>query len=232
MTATNHVMTGALIGVVISNPVVAVVTALVSHFVLDALPHYSDDRMTHASRKFLFILFADMCLAVGFISLIVITTPARWPFVILCGVLGSSPDLMWLAPWIQELRGKLDLRKTPSSPDRITSATNSFYSPRLSFRTSCLSDRKARQDLSVILTDRRADRSMYPSGTSPSDKTVFARADSPWERAILRKSSKQPSQFGMVRQFHAKIQWCTKPWGIGIELVWATGVLVLLARYV
>ncbi len=53
----------------------------------------------------------------------------------------------------------LDLRKAPSSPDRLTSVANSFSS------------------LDV------------PSGTSPSDKTVFARADSPWERGILRKSS-------------------------------------------
>ncbi|MBI1856680.1 hypothetical protein HY003_03140 [Candidatus Saccharibacteria bacterium] len=28
---------------------------------------------------------------------------------------------------------------------------------------------------------------MYLLGTSPSDKTVFARADSPWERGILRQ---------------------------------------------
>ncbi len=53
----------------------------------------------------------------------------------------------------------LDLRKAPSSPDRLTSATNSFSS------------------LDV------------PSGTSPSDKTVFAGYNSPWERGILRKSS-------------------------------------------
>ncbi len=53
----------------------------------------------------------------------------------------------------------LDLRKTPPSPDRILSATNSF---------SSLDVAKA---------------------TSPSDKTVFARDNSLWERTILRKSS-------------------------------------------
>ncbi|MBI1856815.1 prepilin peptidase [Candidatus Saccharibacteria bacterium] len=58
----------------------------------------------------------------------------------------------------------LALRKAPSSPDRLTSATNSFSS------------------LDV------------PSGTSPSDKTVFARADSLWERGILRKSSLQSTK--------------------------------------
>ena len=76
-----------------------------------------------------------------------------------------------LKPQAQDVTGaKLDLRKTPSSPDRITSAANSFSSSRLSFR----------QDGQVDV----------PSGTSPSDKTVFARADSVRERTILRKSSR------------------------------------------
>ncbi|MBI1856673.1 peptidoglycan bridge formation glycyltransferase FemA/FemB family protein [Candidatus Saccharibacteria bacterium] len=68
-------------------------------------------------------------------------------------------DLFILAQVARKF-SKLDLRKAPSSPDRLTSAANSFSS------------------LDV------------PPGTSPSDKTVFARADSSWERGILRKSSK------------------------------------------
>ncbi|MBI1857255.1 hypothetical protein HY003_04340 [Candidatus Saccharibacteria bacterium] len=60
---------------------------------------------------------------------------------------------------LDDIAAILDLSQAPPSPDRLTSATNSFSS------------------LDV------------PSGTSPSDKTVFARADSSWERGILRKSS-------------------------------------------
>ncbi|MBI1857342.1 hypothetical protein HY003_04125 [Candidatus Saccharibacteria bacterium] len=56
-------------------------------------------------------------------------------------------------------RHTLDLRKTPTSPDRILSATNSFSS------------------LNVA------------TATFPSDKTVFARDNSLWERTILCKSS-------------------------------------------
>ena len=55
---------------------------------------------------------------------------------------------------------RLDSPKTPPSPDRILSATNSFSS------------------LDVAMA------------TSPSDKTVFARDNSLWERTILRKSSR------------------------------------------
>ena len=73
--------------------------------------------------------------------------------------------------------GKLDPRKTPCVPDRITSATNSFSSPRLSFR----------QDGQVDV----------PLGTSPSDKTVFARDNSSWERAISHKSSAESLQISV-----------------------------------
>ncbi|MBI3337740.1 primosomal protein N' [Candidatus Saccharibacteria bacterium] len=58
---------------------------------------------------------------------------------------------------------KLDLNKALPSPDRITSPTTSFSS------------------LDV------------PSGTSTSDKTVFARADSPQEQTILHKSNEAGS---------------------------------------
>lgn len=56
--------------------------------------------------------------------------------------------------------GKLGWREIPSSPDRLTTAATNFSS------------------LDV------------PSDTFPLDKTVFARADSPWERGVSHKSSK------------------------------------------
>lgn len=40
MTATNHALSGALIGLSITNPVVALPAALASHFILDAVPHF------------------------------------------------------------------------------------------------------------------------------------------------------------------------------------------------
>jgi hypothetical protein len=42
MTATNHVITGAILVAAIKNPVVALPLALASHFVLDYLPHFGD----------------------------------------------------------------------------------------------------------------------------------------------------------------------------------------------
>ena len=38
MTATNHALTGAIIGLVIGEPVLAIALAFASHFICDALP--------------------------------------------------------------------------------------------------------------------------------------------------------------------------------------------------
>ena len=148
MTATNHVLTGIVIGSVIHQPLLALPIAFLSHFVLDALPHYSDERITLVDRTFLYILFSDMCIAAGFLAILVIAMPINWPVLLVCGVLASSPDLMWLSPWLQELKGI------------------------------------------------------------------------------------KPKPFGLIRQFHSKIQWCTKPWGIGVEAAWAVGSVTLLVKLI
>jgi hypothetical protein len=40
MTATNHAITGAIVGLAISNPVLALPLAFASHFLIDMLPHF------------------------------------------------------------------------------------------------------------------------------------------------------------------------------------------------
>ena len=40
MTATNHALTGAAIGFIVGVPAIAIPLALISHFVLDAIPHF------------------------------------------------------------------------------------------------------------------------------------------------------------------------------------------------
>lgn len=40
MTITNHVLAGSIIGVAIGQPVIALLVAFMSHFAMDALPHF------------------------------------------------------------------------------------------------------------------------------------------------------------------------------------------------
>jgi hypothetical protein len=102
MTATNHVVTGMVIGTVVANPVIAFPLALLSHFILDALPHYGES--DHHSKKFKMILLADMMVAAIALIMVLLITQ-NW-VVILAGIFAASPDLMWLPLWLKELRGQ------------------------------------------------------------------------------------------------------------------------------
>lgn len=103
MTATNHTLTGMLIMAAVPAPIM-LIPALLSHFILDSLPHFGG--ANHKSKSFLAILLADMTLASVLLLFILISQPAHWPLLIAGGILGASPDLMWLGPWLDELRGK------------------------------------------------------------------------------------------------------------------------------
>jgi len=82
MTATNHALTGAVIALVIKQPILAVPLAFVSHFVTDLVPHYNPPGMTRdkfqnyseswseklAYKPFRFIFGMDMLLFVLVLS--------------------------------------------------------------------------------------------------------------------------------------------------------------------
>lgn len=97
-------VTGAVIGAAVSNPALALPAAFLSHFVLDVLPHYGID--DHKGRKFLYLLVLDAAIASAFLLALFFLQPDNWPVLMLCGILGASPDLGWLPYWVQELKGK------------------------------------------------------------------------------------------------------------------------------
>jgi len=59
MTATNHALTGAAIGLLVGEPLIAVPAAIASHFICDALPHYG--RVGPDSRRLAARVFATIC---------------------------------------------------------------------------------------------------------------------------------------------------------------------------
>jgi hypothetical protein len=102
MTATNHAVSGALIAVYIHEPVIALPLALVSHFVLDSLPHLGIKK--HNSQLFSRVLTIDMFVSALLLLGIVIIQPAYWLLMFSCAMLAMSPDLMWLPLFIRELK--------------------------------------------------------------------------------------------------------------------------------
>ncbi len=105
MTATNHVLTGVLIVSVVHNPALALLLALLSHFVLDALPHYGDPLMGLSSFKFKLVLGSDVYLASMILLLLLILHPAHMWLLIFGGILAASADLMWIPDFTASLRG-------------------------------------------------------------------------------------------------------------------------------
>lgn len=113
MTATNHAITGAVIALVIKEPLLALPLAFLSHFVCDAIPHFgvgsfaARDKRPHVFRN---ILKADAFLLVLFFLLLWLLNA---PFIAYIGaLLAGSPDLIWAYRYIF----KEDFGKKPPPP--------------------------------------------------------------------------------------------------------------------
>lgn len=108
MTATNHALTGAAIALVVKQPALAIGLALLSHFVIDAVPHYNPpqinkrtfvDYTTGWARKFTnksfkIIFTTDMALLfVSMVALPFVLTGqvASWT-IFACMLAAVSPD--------------------------------------------------------------------------------------------------------------------------------------------
>jgi hypothetical protein len=101
MTGINHALTGAVIAAAIDKPLIALPAALLSHFVVDAIPHWNY-KVPPKLRKLviLFDLLGSVLLVVSLSILLFDSKP--WQ-VIFGGFLGILPDAMWLP---QILEGK------------------------------------------------------------------------------------------------------------------------------
>ncbi|HSX05426.1 MAG TPA: hypothetical protein VLF69_03090 [Candidatus Saccharimonadales bacterium] len=109
MTITNHVLAGAIIGLTVKNPAAAIVLALASHFVLDALPHFGyvgnkgyGEAMKH--RLSYIVAIAMLCTTIA--VAVVLVVYGRW-FALLTGAIAASPDAIGVYNYlVYEKHGK------------------------------------------------------------------------------------------------------------------------------
>ena len=106
MTATNHTITGILIASVVKEPLLALPIALISHLVLDMLPHYGGKKLSQKSKSFKIMLAVDCGVAASILLLVAAAQPTGWLLMVSCGILAASPDLLWLPNWLRTLSGK------------------------------------------------------------------------------------------------------------------------------
>jgi hypothetical protein len=95
MTGLNHAVTGAFVGAAINKPVIALPAALLSHFVIDAIPHWNYELKPHIARRQV-VMLADLALSLALLVILASTVDANPYLVIIGGLLGILPDTMWL----------------------------------------------------------------------------------------------------------------------------------------
>lgn len=104
MTGFSHATTGVVIALAVHNPILAFPLAFISHFVLDALPHYGDDTLDGTDRFFRRFIIADAVAGFGITILAMIFIPEKSLAIALCGALATIPDLMWLPNHIRQVK--------------------------------------------------------------------------------------------------------------------------------
>jgi hypothetical protein len=114
MTAPNHALTGALIGLTVGNPWLALPLAFLSHFACDAIPHYDmpgDELHRIGSKR---LIFEQLLLGGAICFLIVLFLaaehPVHWLLAAICAFLAASPDLFWIPRWLHVRRTKRDIQ--------------------------------------------------------------------------------------------------------------------------
>lgn len=120
MMALNHAVTGAIIGLSVENPAVALPLAFMSHFALDAIPHYDPpkpqgDVALLRSNRFVYeqlVLNGALCIAL--VMCLAVVRPRHWLVAAICAFLATSPDLMWLPKFLVARRtGRLEVSNNP-----------------------------------------------------------------------------------------------------------------------
>jgi hypothetical protein len=69
--------------------------AFLSHFAIDAIPHFGLDDRELFGRRFNIILIADFLFAISLMAVLAILFPAHIWLVWVCMIAAASPDLMW-----------------------------------------------------------------------------------------------------------------------------------------
>lgn len=147
MTTANHILVGSTIAVSIKQPLLALPLAFVSHFVLDALPHFGYSRAGYGTALKRKMTYVELPLDVLGIIIVLFTFHLSEILITSCALLAVLPDFEW--------------------PYRY------FF--------------------------------------------------------FERKGNTPPSTF--LTAFHRRIQWCERPWGLYIEVLFFAAVLVFAHHY-
>lgn len=110
MTIANHVLAGSIIGLTIKEPVLAIVVAFASHFVMDILPHFgypgNKGYPEVLKHRLSYIVGITTFFLTLWIILMLIANNLWFPLI--CGITAASPDIAgWYNYIAYEKKGEL-----------------------------------------------------------------------------------------------------------------------------
>lgn len=130
MTATNHALTGAAIGLIVSQPALAIPLALLSHFICDSLPHFgvaeSKKSKLLKSDKFRNYLGIEAIMCLLLVAMLMIMRPQNWLLAAVCAFIAASPDLLSFNRYRKTRQG---LKWRPNAYQRFAHGIQWFERP-------------------------------------------------------------------------------------------------------
>jgi len=133
MTASNHMLTGAVIAAAVREPLLVVPLAVLSHFILDAFPHFgvaeSDTKERNNHPLFRAVLTLDLLVLFAALILvpIIFSGHVAWWVLLLGMVSAYIPDVVWLAHFYHDKKGHT--RKPPMRLTRFHQKIQWFERP-------------------------------------------------------------------------------------------------------
>lgn len=106
MRAINHALTGAIIGLVSGEPLLAVPLAIASHFICDAIPHYGKGPESIKEDLFKNLLYIDAALCFLLVVVLAWQQPPHWQLAAVCAFLAAAPDFLSFNRFIKARQGK------------------------------------------------------------------------------------------------------------------------------
>lgn len=105
MTGSNHLVAGALIAATVTQPMVAIPLAFMSHFFMDAMPHYGDtNERSWLSRNFKYILALDAVIGLSFLIAVMVLQPLNWGLIVACAIIAVLPDALWVPYFLADIK--------------------------------------------------------------------------------------------------------------------------------
>jgi hypothetical protein len=112
MTATNHMLFGAVLAVGVQKPLLIAPLAVISHFVLDILPHFGVHRHNSTKRNkhplFQYVVIIDILLTAALLVLLpsILGGAVSWWVLLIGMVFAFLPDAIWIYRFFYEARHK------------------------------------------------------------------------------------------------------------------------------